>query len=154
MKVLVTGINGLLGSHVAEQLQNSGFIIRALVRKESDLRSIANINLELIYGQITKKTDIENAVQGVDYVIHVAALTSQHSSSIDSYRSVNIESTRFILKACDKWKIRKMIFISTANCFGNGTKITPGNEEKPFLLWLKNSGYAYSKFLAQKMVLE
>jgi len=153
-KVLVTGANGLLGSHVVRELLSKKYNVRVLARKGSDLRALHNLNVEIHFGQITIGKDIMNAVNGCNYVIHVAARTSQAPADLKFYLKPNIESTKNIIKACKQFNIKRLVFVSSANCFGNGTKEKPGNENCSFLPWLKHSGYAYSKFLAQQIVLK
>lgn len=153
-KVLVTGANGLLGSHVVRTLLQQNYSVRILVRKESNLMSLHGLNVEHVYGEITQKKDLEKAVEGCNFVIHIAARTTQTPSEIKPFQKVNIASVEYLIDICLKLKIKRLVFVSTANCFGNGTKENPGTEETPFLPWLKNSGYAYSKYLAQQKVLK
>ncbi len=152
-KVLVTGANGLLGSHVARELLLKKYAVRALVRRNSDTRALEGLGIEYFTGELTLPKDISNAVKGCDYVIHVAARTSQSPSSLKHYEKPNIGSTKSIVEACKKHGVKRMVYVSSANCFGNGTKENPGNENAPFMPWLKHSGYAYSKYLAQQVVL-
>jgi len=153
-KVLVTGANGLLGSHVVRELLKSDFAVRVLVRKNSDLRALTNLDIEYFSGQVTSEKDVFEAVKGCNYVVHAAARTTQVPSGLKAFQNPNIQSTKHIIVACKKFRVKRLLFVSSANCFGNGTLENPGNEETPFLPWLKNSGYAYSKYLAQQMVLE
>lgn len=153
-KVLVTGANGLLGSHVVRQLLRRNYQVRVLVRENSDLRALDNLDIECFTGQVTAVKDVQEAVKDCDYVIHVAARTAQIPSSLKAFEKPNIQSTKHIINACKKFSVKRMVFVSTANCFGNGTPENPGTEDTPFLPWLKNSGYAYSKYLAQQMLLK
>uniref|UniRef100_UPI0032170326 NAD-dependent epimerase/dehydratase family protein n=1 Tax=uncultured Draconibacterium sp. TaxID=1573823 RepID=UPI0032170326 len=153
-KVLVTGANGLLGSHVVRELLMRNYKVRVFVREGSDLRALKNLTIEYFTGQIISEKDVYNAVKGCDFVVHAAARTSQVPSALKAFEKPNIESTKNIIKACKELKIKRLVYVSTANCFGNGTLKNPGNEETPFMPWLKSSGYAYSKYLAQQMVLE
>ncbi len=154
MKVLVTGANGLLGSHVVRELLSRNFEVRSMVRKGSNLKALEGTSTELFVGSIISKTDVENAVNGCDYVIHVAARTSQSPSDLEAFYYPNIRSTQFFIDVCAKNNVLRFVYISTANCFGNGSKEFPGDEERPFLPWLKKSGYAHSKWLAQQRVLK
>ncbi len=154
MKVLVTGANGLLGSHIVRELVARNFEVRSMVRKGSNINALSGIKTELFEGRITSKEDVENAVYGCDFVIHAAARTSQSPSSLEAFFQPNVKSTEYVIDACIKNNIRRLVYVSTANCFGNGTKDDPGNEERPFLSWLRKSGYAYSKWLAQCQVLK
>ncbi len=154
MRVLVTGANGLLGSHIVRELLQRNYEVRAMVREGSNLRALKGLNCELFFGHITDETDVNKAVQDCRFVIHAAARTSQSPSNLEAYYDVNIKSTKYFLEACLKNNIQRFVFVSTANCFGAGTKFSPGIEQNPFPEWLKKSGYAYSKWLAQQYVLE
>ena len=154
MKVLVTGANGLLGSHVVRELLRRGYEVRVIVRRQSNMAALENHDVEYFYGNLTVKEDINNAVKGCTHVIHSAARAVHSPSHLEAYREVNIDSTRYITDACRKEGITRLIYVSTANCIGYGTKENPGTEVKPFISWFRDSGYAYSKYLAQQYVLD
>ncbi len=153
MKVLVTGANGLLGAHVVCELLNRSFDVRAMIRRGCNMKALDGLSCELFQGSITSKSHVENAVRNCDYVIHAAARTSQSPSKLEAFYEPNIQSTKILFEACKKYGVKRFVFVSTANCFGSGTSFLPGNEQTPFPSWLKKSGYAYSKLLAQQMVL-
>jgi dihydroflavonol-4-reductase len=152
-KVLVTGANGLLGSNIVRQLDASGYRAIAMVRKSSNRLALKDANYILFEGDIANEKDVNNAIRGCDYVIHCAAKTSQSPSNLENYKETNIKATQTIINACIKFNVKRFIFVSTANCFTNGTMENPGDETGSFMPWLKDSGYAYSKFLAQTEVL-
>jgi dihydroflavonol-4-reductase len=153
MKVLVTGANGLLGSHVVRELLKREYPVRVLVRLQSNLMALNGLKVEYFYGSITDSEDVQKAVKGCTHVIHSAARAVHSPSQLDAYREVNIESTGYVIDACIKESIQRLVYVSTANCIGNGTKANPGTEERPFVPWFRGSGYACSKLLAQQMVL-
>lgn len=153
MKVLVTGANGLLGSHVVRELLKRNYPVRVLVRPKSNLKALDGLEVEYFYGNLTDPEDVLKAIKGCRYVIHSAARAVHSPSQLEAYREVNIDSTSYITEACKKERIQRLVYVSTANCIGNGTKVNPGTEETPFVTWFKSSGYAYSKLLAQQMVL-
>jgi dihydroflavonol-4-reductase len=153
-KVLVTGANGLLGANIVWQLGNHEFYsARAMVRKGANMLSLQGANYEMFEGNITIREDIEKALDGCDFVIHCAARTSQHPSGLKHYQKANIDSTKLIVEVCIEKRIKRLVFVSTTNCFTNGSLQSPGNEKGTFMPWLKKSGYAYSKYLAQELVL-
>jgi dihydroflavonol-4-reductase len=154
MEVLVTGANGLLGSHIVAELIKRNYKVRALIRPGSNLTALNNLPVNFYKGQLSLKADIEMAVSGCSHVIHVAAMAVQKPTRLEAFRKINIESTQFITEACKKSGVRRMVFVSTANCFKNGSKSKPGTEKGSFPPWMKKSGYAYSKYLAQQLVLE
>jgi len=148
-KVLVTGANGLLGANIVRQLSLLGYKPKAMLRKGSNILSLKGAEYELFEGEITNKNDVYKAIADCDFVIHSAAQTSQTLPNIDAYTQVNIEATKTIIEACKKFNIKRFVFVSTANCFTNGTIENPGDETSKFMPWLVDSGYAYSKFIAQ-----
>ena len=152
-KVLVTGANGLLGSHIVRELLKRHYNVIVLVRKGSNLRALKGLNIELFYGQMTQRKDVLSAAGDCNFLIHSAAKTSPKPSDVKAFKTANIKSTEHCIEASKKYHLKRFVFVSTANTLGNGTKENPGSEEKPFMPWLKNSGYAYSKFIAQEMVL-
>ncbi len=153
-RVLVTGANGLLGANIVALLgKDSRYKVRAMVRKNADLRSLQGTSHELFVGKITDPADLENALRGCSYVIHCAARTSHNPSALKYYIEANIKATEYLIDLCRKHSINRFVFVSTTNCFTNGSLHDPGTEEGGFMPWLKKSGYAYSKYIAQQKVL-
>ncbi len=153
MKVLVTGANGLLGANLVRELNRQGYAVRALLRKGCDKSTLQATDYELFEGNITCFRELDKAVEGCDYVIHCAANTAQSTNGLDEFREVNILVTEKLCELCIEKGIRRFIFVSSANCFTNGTLENPGTEDSDFMPWLQKSGYAYSKSLAQKIVI-
>lgn len=153
-KVLVTGANGLLGSNVVNQLTIQGYRVVAIVRKKSNQLALNGIDCEIMECNLTDASDLKKAMKGCDYVVHCAANTQQKPNKIEAFRKINIETTNRLVQLSKHHKIKRFIFVSTANCFTNGTLQTPGDETGEFMPWLKNSGYAYSKYMAQQLVLD
>ncbi|SFW62837.1 NAD dependent epimerase/dehydratase family protein [Sinomicrobium oceani] len=152
--ILVTGANGFLGNHIVRMLGHRKYQVMALVRPGSDITALRGLDCTILYGQLHNVNDIENAVQKSDYVIHCASYTNPNSTNTDMYLKVNVDSTKLLVKACEDHRIRRFVLVSTANCFTNGSRANPGNEDSGFMPWLRHSGYAYSKYLAQQYVLE
>ena len=75
MKALVTGATGFVGSHVADKLLEKGYEVRCIARKSSNLRWLENKNIEIVTASLDDKSSLEKAVEGVDYVYHIAGLT-------------------------------------------------------------------------------
>ncbi len=153
-KVLVTGANGLLGAHIVRELLKRNYSVRVLVRKNSNLSALKGLDIGFFYGKMTQKKDVFEAARGCDFFIHSAAKTSPKPSDVEAFKTPNITSTEHCIEASKKFGLKRLVYVSTANTLGNGTKENPGNEERPFMPWLKKSGYAYSKFIAQQMVLD
>lgn len=144
----------MLGSYIVHELVKRKYDVRVMVREESNRTALRGLNIEYFVGMITVKKDVQRAVTGCTFVIHAAALAIHKPTRLDAFRNVNIGSTRLIVDACLQYGVKRMVFVSTANCFPNGTLESPGTETGEFPDWLKESGYAYSKFLAQELVLD
>ncbi len=153
-KVLVTGASGLLGNQVVRLLLQRNFDVVAMLRTNSNAEILKGLNCTIQRGSLSKYEDIEKALDSCDYVVHAASRTVQDSTSVENYTEANITSTKVLVKACMKSGIKKFILVSSANCFTNGSRKNPGNEKSGFMEYLKHSGYAYSKYLAQKYVLK
>lgn len=154
MKVLVTGANGFLSGHIIRKLLKSGYSVRAMMRAGANAPGLTGLDIEVFYGNITSKTDVEHAVDGCEIVIHAAADTSQSHRKAEDYFPVNVQATADIIEAMARKGCKRLIFVSTANTMGFGTIENPGDESKPASPLVLKSGYAKSKFLAQKLVLE
>lgn len=141
MKVLVTGADGFIGSHLTEQLVKKGYQVRAFVYYNSFnswgwLETLpANIlkNIEIFQGDIRDMHGVEEAVMGVDVVFHLAALIaipfSYHAP--DTYVDTNIKGTLNILQATRKLGTKRVLVTSTSEVYGTAQYV-PIDENHPF----------------------
>jgi dihydroflavonol-4-reductase len=74
-RVLVTGANGFIGSHLVESLLARSCSVRCLVRKTSDLTWLADKNVAFTTGELGDSAFLEEAVDGIDWVFHLAGKT-------------------------------------------------------------------------------
>lgn len=151
MTVLVTGATGFLGSHIAEQLSQSGAKVRALVRGTSDTRFLEGLNnVELVTGAVDDFESCVRACQGVEGIIHSAGLVK--AKSPDDFRRVNTEGTENLLRAAEKaGSVRRFVFVSSQAVAGPsdeaGTPVRVGEEGAPV------TAYGRSKLAAEKILL-
>jgi dihydroflavonol-4-reductase len=151
MKVLVTGANGFTGSHLVQALQKQGNSVVGLVRKSSNLTSISNCKVELIYGDITDRDALRTAMTGADQVFHTAAYVELGIVNEAEMERVNVEGTRAVLEVAQAVGVSKMVYCSTIGVFGD-TKGKVINEtfvrtQKDF-----SSAYDRTKYQAQQLV--
>jgi nucleoside-diphosphate-sugar epimerase len=95
---LVTGGNGFIGSHLVEALLKRGYRVRCLVRKTSNLQWLKGLQVEYVYGDITVASSLPDAVDGVDYVYHLAGAVEARDD--EAFFTVNVQGTRNLLQAC------------------------------------------------------
>ncbi len=114
---LISGVNGFIGSHVAERLLKAGHRVRGLVRKTSDLEFISGLDIELFIGDIADPGSLEKPLHGVDVVVHVAGLASDWGQ-YELFFAVNVIGTQNIAEAAARNGVNRFVHISTAAVHG------------------------------------
>jgi UDP-glucose 4-epimerase len=125
MKVLVTGGAGFIGSHLVEHFQG-----KAEVRVLDNLRSgyrrnLDGFDVEFIEGSILDADAVKRAVEGVDYVFHLAALISVPESMAKPRECVDLNVTGLlnVLEAAANAGARKLVLASSAAIYGNNPTV-------------------------------
>ena len=141
MKVLVTGADGFIGSHLVEGLVKKGYQVKAFVYYNSFntwgwLDAIAKdimANVEIFQGDIRDPNGVEEAMKDVEVVFHLAALIaipfSYHSP--DTYVDTNIKGTLNVLQAARKLGTKRVLVTSTSEVYGTAQYV-PIDEKHPF----------------------
>lgn len=159
MKVLVTGSEGFIGSHLVEALVLDGQEVKALCLYNSfnsrgwlDTLDKKILNsIEIISGDIRDSFLVENISRKQDAIIHLAALIAIPYSyrSPKSYLDTNINGAINILEAAKKNNIKKTLITSTSEVYGSAQKI-PITEEHPLSA---QSPYAATKIASDQLAL-
>lgn len=149
MRVLVTGGSGFLGSHVAEQLARAGHTVRALVRRSSNRKFLSTLpGVELAEGSVEDAARVEEAMKGVDAVVHSAGLVKARGES--EFWATNVEGTKNLLHAARKHApgLKRFVFVSSLEACGpaEGGLPVPLTQEQPM------STYGRSKLEAERLV--
>lgn len=129
-KVLVTGGAGFIGSNLCEALLDNGYKVRCLDNFSTGninnlLSLFENPNFELLVGDIRNIQDCNKAVDGVDYVLHEAALGSVPRSIKDPITSnkVNVDGFLNMLVASRDAKIQRFIYAASSSTYGDSTSL-------------------------------
>ena len=154
VKVLVTGPDGLLGSNLIRELLNRGYSVTAMMENDKKSLTIENLPIQRIVANLLNTQDIINATVGVDIVIHCAASTSMFPARSEIINKVNIGGTQNIVDACKKNKVKRLIYVGTANSFGSGNLHNLGTEKNLYSSEHYGLDYMDSKYKAQLIVLE
>jgi len=153
-KYLITGGAGFIGSSIAQSLASQGHFVRVLDNflsgKEENLdfaKGLGKDKFELIRGDITNPIDCDKACQGIDYVLHHAALRSVPESLKEpfSYNRVNIDGTLHLLQASSMHKVKRFVFASTSAIYGDTQSFPESEDHLPLLI----SPYALSKLTGE-----
>ncbi len=158
-KVLVTGSEGFIGSHLTETLVRSGYDVRAFVlynsfnswgwldRCADDVKG----QFEVFTGDVRDPNGVRTAMKDCDAVLHLAALIaipfSYHSP--DTYVDTNIKGTLNIVQAARDLEVSKVVHTSTSEVYGTA-KFVPITEEHPLQ---GQSPYSASKIGADQIAL-
>lgn len=159
MKVLVTGADGFIGSHLTEALVRAGHDVRAFVLYNSfgswgwldTCQSDVRDNLDIFAGDVRDPHGVKTAMQGCDAVIHLAALIaipySYHSPH--SYVETNVIGTLNILQAARELGVNRVVHTSTSEVYGTA-RFVPITEDHPLQ---GQSPYSATKIGADQLAL-
>jgi len=139
-KILVTGADGFIGSHLVEELVLQGYKVKAFVYYNSfnswgwldTLPSDVLKNIEIFTGDVRDPFGVKEAVTGCDAIFHLAALIAIPYSyySPQSYVETNINGTLNILQAARELNIKRVLVTSTSEVYGTALQV-PINETHP-----------------------
>ncbi|MBO5444881.1 MAG: SDR family NAD(P)-dependent oxidoreductase [Muribaculaceae bacterium] len=136
-KVLVTGADGFIGSHLTEALLARGCKVRALAQYNSFndwgwLEDIHHPELEVVTGDVRDPNLCRNIVKGIDTVFHLAALIAIPYSYVapDSYVDTNVKGTLNMCQAARDEGVERILVTSTSEVYGTA-RFVPINESHP-----------------------
>ena len=152
-KVLVTGANGFIGSHLCDYLLTKDIEVVGLVGPSGNVSKLAKSIESPAFSYEQIKLDdasiLRNAMQGVDVVFHVAALAKDWGKAA-WYQQANVEATQKVITACEQAEVGRIVFISSVSIFQytgfrheNAQEMTPDSTI---------SHYAISKQKAEALV--
>ena len=156
-KILVTGADGFIGSHLTEMLVNRGYKVKALAQYNSFnnwgwLESVNCKNeIEIISGDIRDLNFCRTISKDIDMIFHLAALIAIPYSYIapDSYVETNIKGTLNICQAAKENQVSRLIHTSTSEVYGTAQYV-PIDENHPLQ---PQSPYSASKISADAMAM-
>lgn len=140
-KILVTGADGFIGSHLTEELVKQGFDVKAFSLYNSfntwgwldTLPQDIMENVEVFTGDVRDPNGVREAMKGADAVFHLAALIaipfSYHSP--DAYVDTNIKGTLNVLQAAKQLDLDKVLITSTSEVYGTAQYV-PIDESHPY----------------------
>lgn len=155
-KVLVTGADGFIGSHLTEMLLEKGFHVRALSYYNSFnnlgwLEGLTNPNLEVVTGDVRDPHFCKQITLGVDMIFHLAALIAIPYSYLapDSFVDTNVKGTLNICQAAKENGVKRILITSTSEVYGTA-RYVPIDEKHPKQ---PQSPYSASKIAADALAL-
>lgn len=156
-KVLVTGSEGFIGSHLTEKLLELGADVTALVQYNSfnnwgwidTFDKEVKESIHVVTGDVREYDGMKRIIKGQDVVFHLAALIAIPYSYLSpmAYVRTNVEGTTNVLEACREYDVEKIVHTSTSETYGTALYV-PIDEKHPMQ---GQSPYSASKIGADKM---
>jgi UDP-glucose 4-epimerase len=147
MKILITGGSGFIGSHLAEHF-NGLATVRVLDNlRTGHRRNLAGLDVEFIEGSILDRNQVERAMDGIDYVFHLAALVSVPESVLAPQECTELNVTGFVnvLEAAAEHGVRKVVLSSSAAVYGDNPEVPKRETMAPE----PRSPYAVTKLVGE-----
>ena len=156
-KVLVTGAEGFIGSHLTEKLVELGADVTALVQYNSfnnwgwldTFDKSVKDSIKIVSGDVREYDGMKRIIKGQEVVFHLAALIAIPYSYLSpmAYVRTNVEGTTNVLEACREYDIQKIVHTSTSETYGTALYV-PIDEKHPMQA---QSPYSASKIGADKI---
>jgi nucleoside-diphosphate-sugar epimerase len=163
---LITGATGFVGGHLAEACVARGMTVRALVRPNSDLHLLEKLGISLVRGSdlhlleklgitlvrgdLTDPAAINEALNGVEAVVHCAAKVGDWGP-VEEYRHINVEALRYLLDECSLRPLKRFVHVSSLGVYP--ARHHHGSDENEPLPECHVDGYTQTKVEAEKVAL-
>lgn len=118
MRALVTGANGLLGSHLVRELLARGHEVRALVRHTSNVQSLAGVGVPIVYGDVRNAEELTAAAEGCDTIFHTAAVFAYWGYARDVMMDTAKHGITNALDAAKAVGAKRVVLTSSTAIFG------------------------------------
>lgn len=126
MKILITGGSGFIGSHIVEHYQDKAEEIRVLDNLRTGYRhNLDGLRHTFLEGSVTDRELVKQAVEGVDYIFHLAALVSVPESMAKPGECVdiNVNGLLNVLEEASAAGVKKLVFASSAAIYGDNPTV-------------------------------
>jgi len=130
-RILITGVNGFVGSHLADLFVESGYRVTGLIRKTSNRRFIEHLNIDLRICDLNDREGLQDIVTGQDYIVHPAGLIQ--AGSLDEFMRANRDGTGYVLESAAKYcpALKRFVYISSQAAAGPSYSMAAINEDVP-----------------------
>ena len=113
MRYALTGATGFVGSHLVRLLRQQGHDVVAVVRSPENAHELSEMGVELVRGDVTSRSSLEEAFEGADGLYHVAGWYKLGSDTPEQGWAVNVQGTRNTLDAARQVGVGRVVYTST-----------------------------------------
>jgi dihydroflavonol-4-reductase len=152
MRALVTGGTGFIGANLVKGLNEAGYTARILRRERSSLEALEGLAYEEAVGDILDIPSLVPAMEGCEWVFHVAAVSDYWRKGVDWLYKVNVEGTKHVLQAAKAAGAERLVYTSSVAALGVAPEGELLDETHPFNLEPKEFWYGHSKHVAEQAV--
>lgn len=126
MNILITGGSGFIGSHIVEYFQGKADTIRVIDNLRTGYKhNLDGLDCEFIEGSVTDRALVNKAMQGIDYVFHLAAMVSvpESMAKISECVEINVNGLINVLEEASDAGVKKLVFASSAANYGDNPTV-------------------------------
>jgi dihydroflavonol-4-reductase len=155
VRALVTGSTGCLGSNLVAALNERGVDVVGLRWKDAPTIAVEDLDLELVAGDVLDIDTLHPAMEGVDWVFHVAGIADDWNHWAEQVYRTNVEGTRNVVQAAWEAGVKRFVYTSSAAALGvpaPGREIL--DETCEFNIPPEDWVYGHSKYLAEEILHE
>lgn len=142
---LITGASGFIGSHVTKLLVEEKARVRVLVRKTSSTQFLDSFPAEKVVGDLSDIPSLQKAIDGVEYLFHVAGVVALREGDTATLRRVNVQGVRNVLGVAQDLRVKRVILTSSVAAIGGSSDQTLRDENSPWHENEPHSAYSRSK---------
>jgi nucleoside-diphosphate-sugar epimerase len=149
---LVTGETGFVGSRLVQALLANGRTVRGFALGSGfGLPAAGAARLQSIRGDLLDREAVARAVEGCDTVFHCAAVVPGRGSE-DQTWAVNVTGTAYVVEACVRHRVRRLVHVSTDSIYGDGLTVNATEDTKIQTNYFKEGNYPASKLEGERLV--
>lgn len=150
MKILITGITGLFGSYLAKEFAKLGEI-HGMKRKNSSMELVQDLDFQIHWheGDLADLESIDNALKGIDLVVHAAGIVSFDERDNALLHKTNVSGTSNLVNAMLEAKVPKLVHVSSVAALGRSSELKSINENFKWVESPLNTDYGKSKYLGE-----
>lgn len=134
-KILITGGSGFLGSRIVEELLAEDSLLKPAHLKVFDITEYQGVGcdmVEFIKGDIRNLDTVLSACDGIDIVIHTAAIIDWGTKSKEEVLDINVKGTENVIQACQKLGINHLVYTSSLDAVFTGKPLVDIDESEPY----------------------
>jgi dihydroflavonol-4-reductase len=151
-RVLITGATGFVGSAVARAAQQRGYRVRVLARATSPRRNLDGLDAEVVEGDLRDPPAVSRALDGVRWLLHVAADYRLWGPDPGAIERNNVEGTATVMRAALAARVERIVYTSSVATLRVGPDTEAAAEDVPLPADQAIGAYKRSKVLAERLV--